>query len=310
MPDERNPAGDSAANPGSTGTGTTSGTQTATGTSTSTPQPGQGAGTGSPGAGTGTGGAATGAGAGAGGNGQPGSTRFEYDEDRSNWIPPHRLQAVSQRARTIEQQLAIERARTRALAGLEPEAPSFEDSLSPEDRELRNGLIKLFPELDLLRKHGEKLAKIAPNADRLLSMGDEQWTREGHRTLRSLSKEYATHIGADTLTPRQQRQLGALFYDWLESDELLAERYAYGDDKLIADFISDLDSNFLAPVRRQGQAGGEETAQRVGQQPRAAAQSTQTQRGQQPPDPHAAPPNEDEVHSRAFAGIRAALTAR
>lgn len=300
MPDPLNPAGDTAANPGSTGTGSPSGTSTAQPPSSSTPQPGS-PGAAAPGAGSGE--AATGAGAGGAGASGTGTP----PEDRSNWIPPYRVQEMSRRAATLERQLAIEQARTRALAGLPAEQPRFEDTLSPEDRELRQGFLKLFPEFKVLMEHGDKLAKLAPAADDLLTRGDEQWVREGHRTLRTLSTAYAKHIGAESLEPASQRRLGALFQDWLESDPQLASRYAYGDDRLVDEFIDDLDKSFLSPVRRQGQAGAETTAQQVGSVTRPPAQGQPGARGVQRPDPHAAPPNEDEVHARAFQGMRTAL---
>ncbi len=56
--------------------------------------------------------------------------KFEYNEDRTDWTPRHRLNeesgkrtAAEQRVAALEAQLASEQKRTRALAGVEPTDP-------------------------------------------------------------------------------------------------------------------------------------------------------------------------------------------
>lgn len=214
------------------------------------------------------------------------------------------------RASTYEQR--VKQLEAMIAAGTGVQLPAMQ---TPEDRELAEAqaeLVKIFPQLALLKKLEKmfpQLEETLPRIPDLLASGDQYWVGQAHRTLDQL------HIGAaemygikpQDLSPLQQQAVGDTFMRWLQSDDKIAERYARGDANVVKEFLTEWRTAFFEPARRVGQGGG--------------APPPGGGRRDLPPAPHpsgvvpgGAPPpkakTEDEVHDAAWQGFSAALASR
>ncbi len=213
--------------------------------------------------------------AGAGGSGGTGEKGFTFKEDRSDWLPRTRLNEVTgkyteaeKRAIKAEADLATERNRTRALAGLEPDNPK-----AAETEEIRSAILTMFPELGALKGlTKEQLAEVLDAAQTARSSSQASWSRHANTMLTDLDAEAATGLGVDKLTPTQQSGLRRAYReeanaavqariaavkrgerDAVETnaaDDDFVARHERGDKGLIKEFVKSFLGDWYEPARR------------------------------------------------------------
>jgi hypothetical protein len=191
--------------------------------------------------------------------GAPGAKQFTYAEDRTDWIPRHRFNEVSQRAQkaqTLEQQLQESQRRIQALAGVAPQ-----NGDEPEAAQVREAFGKLFPHLAKLDdKQIEKIMRLAEQGDQIESTTQHYWKQRGQEMVGRLEAKVAETLGADELSPRQKQRLGEFYVASLNRDHAIAQRegrqsdlvrrHEQGDPKLIEELAKEFEEDFIAPVRR------------------------------------------------------------
>jgi len=246
-----------------TGTGTgTSGTSTASGTTTpaaSTAAPGA-AGTPNPSGDPGT--ARTGAAA----------SGFTYQEDRSKWIPPHRLTEVSQKQQTAETRATalsteLEQAKQRiaALAGVNPQDPQ-----AMKSQQVKDAFEAMFPHLKpLLSMTAEQIEALTktPEATQRQSQAElRQWQRHGNQQMTAVYTDVAESMGIDKLDDDQKADLKDSFTSWLKNkanaelqasggrDSATITRYEEGDAALLKEFVTSYTKRWVEPARRTATA--------------------------------------------------------
>jgi len=207
------------------------------------------------------------------GNGQGGQQqarkKFEFDEDRSDWVPRHRiteqgqkLTAAEQRALKAETDLEAERARVRALAGVQPQDPA-----AAEEEQLRAVLYKLVPGLKHLEKFtAEQLEEVIDAANTARSASSAQWERHALGMLESAETDIAKQMGVDKLTPRQSQRIRSAYIEEAQAAALARQRaeangeapdpanfltrHERGDKTLIAEFVKNYLEDWFEPARR------------------------------------------------------------
>jgi len=198
---------------------------------------------------------------------QPAAKQFTYTEDRSDWIPRHRLSQVSQRTQQLQQQLEESQRRIQALAGVAPV-----DANAQEAEEVRTAFKQMFPHLAKLDDQRiDRLLKLADQSDQLETTANHHWQQHTQRMVGALETEIAEQLGVDELTPRQRQRLGEAYANALNRDYVTAQRegrqsdllrrHEAGDQTLIAEFAKEWVEDFVEPVRRRATAA---QVQRVG----------------------------------------------
>lgn len=237
--------------------------------------------------------------------------RFEYTEDRSSWVPPHRLNEITQQAR----QAALEARRYRAMleagTGVTLRQP---ENIDPRIADAREAFEQVFPgsgefftralprlmQLAQAMEQGNISPEMFQRLPDALSATDHQWRQHGRQVLNTVYSEMAKDYGVESLSPYQQRVLGTAFTDWLSQDVQLQERYANNDPNLVKEFLTEYRSGFVDPLRRSADAATIARGRMTGALP--AVPRT----GGAPPPPASPAPVGDEVHDRAWAAFAAA----
>lgn len=193
--------------------------------------------------------------------GQP----FSYKEDRSNWIPPHRLsetarkaQDAEARAAALEADLEKERKRVRAAMGID--TPNPEDA---EAEQVKAVILKMFPQLAKLDDATiEKVLQTANSAEGLNAAQQHVYQQHADQMLNTLQSEVSSAIGSD-LSPSQQKSLTRLYR--LEAEACLRERqenpnhdaandflarHLRGDKTLVSEFAKAFVADWFEPAKR------------------------------------------------------------
>jgi hypothetical protein len=229
--------------------------------------------------------------------------QYAYAEDRSNWVPPHRLREESTRAREAaarvqqyERDLHYERQRVAALSGVQP-PPAPTD---PENEIIRAQFLKIFPEY-------AKLAKLADRADQLaafdpsqvMSAQDQQYEIMGNQALARLN-ERAQELFGGELGPLAKQSLEMTFGAWVHANPELHSRYAMQDPKLFDDFFTLYRKEMVDPHRRQSTLSTAPRDRAVPRLPRSGPGSNIPG-----PGPRTLKPTDtDEYHGAAFRALQ------
>jgi hypothetical protein len=188
-------------------------------------------------------------------------TGFSYAEDRSRWIPPHRLTEESTKRQTLESELSTTRAQLQALTGVTPKDPA---TLKAE--EVKTAFTQLFPHLTPLlsmsKEQIEALSKTPDVASRAISQEQRQWQRHGKQQLATIYTDVADAMNIEKLDADQQQDLKDTFTSWLKgktTSELRASngeesatlnRYEEGDPELLKEFVTSYVKRWVEPARR------------------------------------------------------------
>lgn len=243
---------------------------------------------------------------------QPGSgagaeKTYSYKEDRTDWVPRHRMNEVSGGKTKAEQErdaargeLEIERKRVQALSGVTPQDPK-----AAEQTAIRDAIMQLVPEIGLLKgMTKEQLQEILDAAQTARTSTQATWERHATTMMNDLDAEAAKTLGTDKLTPTQQGRLRGAYGDEARAamyvrqeqkqrgerqslettaqDNDFIARHERGDKTLIKEFTKAFLDDFYEPARRQV------TAQQARRQfrptPRGERVRTPLTQGAQPVD--------------------------
>lgn len=184
------------------------------------------------------------------------TTGFTYQEDRSKWIPPHRLSEETTKRTALETQIAEA---NRKLAAYRVEAGiTAPDAQAEKDAELKRIFDAKFPHLS----EAKMRERDAANA-RAQAAEDAQWKRHGTQQMNSVYTQVAEAIGAESLSDDQKSDLRDSFASWLKATcakELQASdgresatltAYEDGDAKVLGEFVKRYTANWVEPARRK-----------------------------------------------------------
>jgi hypothetical protein len=193
----------------------------------------------------------------------PAPAGFTYKEDRSNWVPSHVVRQNSERARTLETELRIERERVAALTGVRlPTAPD------PESDAIRAQFNKLYPGLSKLEAIADKLEKAGQfDYDGIQQSQQQVWVQRGTEVLSRVAQAAKDAYGGADLPPKTLGRIQRAFVSEVAEDPDMKARYEAGDMSIIDDFIKDYTAGVLDPYRRstatQVQNPGQQAARRL-----------------------------------------------
>lgn len=162
---------------------------------------------------------------------------------------------AAERATQLEGQVADLTRRMQALAGVVPTRP--EDA---ERQQVIDAFFELFPHMRMFAdpKFTERLNGLMARGDDLASASDHVWEGLTRRTLDSIAQKFADETAVDVgdLTPRDRRELAALFFQMSHDDpENFRQRFEAEDPKLVDDFLTRLRTRYFEPARRVQAAG-------------------------------------------------------
>lgn len=186
-------------------------------------------------------------------------------EDRSQWVPPHRLRETreaalrqanteyGQREAALRAEADRYRQQVMALTGATPPP-------NPEIQAVRDQFGGLYPGLSKLESKADVLEQLIERASDLEAQTQHYWQQHGQRTLDRLFDHAEKSMG-NTLTNDAKRQLYTSFVGYVQSSPETTNRYS-NDPTIVDDFWRDFTSSFIDPVRRnasatvQSRAGG------------------------------------------------------
>lgn len=217
-----------------------------------------------------------------GATGQAGSTtakQYTYPEDRTDWIPRHRLSEESTKRKTLETQYAEAQRQIAALTG-----NRTPDANETKAQQIKENFFNL-PGMGIFRKLSELSEE---QLDRLLQTPDhveaarnheqQQWKRYGDQQVDTIAGQVAEAIGVEALDEDQKTDLRVSFTNFIKSqvsrelqqavdrygDEAVASdqrrfsetlrKYEDGDAKLLDAFVARYTKNWVEPARRTSTA--------------------------------------------------------
>lgn len=210
--------------------------------------------------------------------------KFSYEEDRSKWIPPHRFNEVSQKAKDIETvraEATVLRQQLQALTGATPADPK-----TKQTEEIKAAFYELFPHakslMELKPEQLQQLLSLPQQVESANSYANQGWQRHGKQQLANVVERVSEHIGGE-LSERAQGRLKSAFANMIENEgeksktqgqpTAILQKYLDGDDSLIEEFAKEWADDFITPARRQAVAGEVNRAKRV---PNSTGRSQQT----------------------------------
>lgn len=209
---------------------------------------------------------------------------FQYPEDRSKWIPPHRFNEVNtqaQRARELETQLATTRSQIAALTGSQPS-----DANTQKAEQVKEAFFNL-PGMGVFRKFAtlsdeqiDKLLKVPDQIEHTTQNEQRAWQRHGNEQITYIASGVAEALGSEALDEDQQYDLRVAFKSWITKkgqaeidttgNSPSLSRYEQGDKKLLDEFVTAYTKRWVEPARRQNAAS---VQSRVRQVPSSAGRS-------------------------------------
>lgn len=219
------------------------------------------------------------AGQGGGGGGAAAVKEFKYTEDRSDWLPRHRLSEETGKRTEAEKQrdqlktaLELAEKRTRALAGLDPKDPQAE-----ERAEIKNVLTSLLKEIlpgleDISQLKPGELKQALGAASSGATAAQQYHARHRDDMYTRVESEAVKTLGVEKLSERQTRSIRNAFRDEFaeayQKREALVEarreseidendfvgRYLKGDPQLIVEFVKNYLGDWVDSARRQATA--------------------------------------------------------
>jgi hypothetical protein len=179
----------------------------------------------------------------------PPAKKFEYTEDRTDWVPRHRLGEVSTRAQRLEAELALERRRIQALTGVTPADPQ-----AGERAELAKALGEIHPALGKIMSLDEaKLTQLLGFIDHIPAVTatiDQYWNRNTQTTLDAVVTAFEGKGVKISLDDADDAEVvrGALV-NWVRADRTgkRESRFEGNDPKLLDEFVGYFYGRFGAP---------------------------------------------------------------
>jgi hypothetical protein len=180
-------------------------------------------------------------------------TGFSYQEDRSRWIPPHRLSEETTRRQALEAQIAERDRKIQALAGVTP--PNSEEE---KKAAISKAFFEMFPHLS-----EEKMRKRDIAVSRQEQAEQREWQRHADRQMAVAHTQVAEALGAESLSDDQKSDLQDSFANWLKTtcakelqltngtESATLTKYEKGDASVVGDFVKRYTANWVEPARRR-----------------------------------------------------------
>jgi hypothetical protein len=206
-------------------------------------------------------------------------TEFRYKEDRTDWVPRHRLNETSQKVKTLEEQTQdLQRKLTIALGG------HVTDPQTQKAEQIRDaffalpGMAKLKRFVDMEDAQLEQLFSLPAHAARTQQAEQAQWQRHSNSVVDAVSQKIADAMGVDALEDDQRGDLRPALSAWMKSrvkaelqqaadrygEEAVArdqmrfsptlQKYESADPKLLDEFVTRYTKNWVEPARRSATA--------------------------------------------------------
>lgn len=217
-------------------------------------------------------------------------------------VPYERLQQVAQqRQQEFEARIrAEERARIaeeRWNAAQNPPPAKVAGEESPEDKEIRENLERLYPELRRLKEIPiDQILKSMERVDTIDANDQARWEEVGRRTWSALDSQMEAHYGGKIEDAEMRDTIYDAFQTWLRRSEQAQAMYLRQDPELVPSFWKRFAGAIVRPAVRKAEAETVTTAQN--RQPRAPRGGSQTSVvTQAPKQPN--PKDADSVHDAA-----------
>lgn len=174
-------------------------------------------------------------------------------EDRSNWVPPHRIREIregmqrqfAQQQAQVQAQIEQYQSQVRALTGMTPPP-------NPEVESIKTQFFQVFPQAQGLFEKAEQVDKYIERMGELESAVDYIWRNHGRQAIDRVFKQAEESIGAP-LNDEGRRALHAAFSGWIQSVDPSGERYV-SDPGIVDEFWKTLSSTLVDPARRAAAA--------------------------------------------------------
>jgi len=152
----------------------------------------------------------------------------------------------------------------------------------------------------------EKLNTFLESGMQSVEQQQQHYYRQlGTQTIRSLETEVTSSIGQ--VSKRGMGRIVAAFHSELSSNEEFFERWEQGDPTLITEFVNDYRTDVIEPHSAVRTSSAASTVARARTLPRGGNSSAIVPG--QPQEAALDPNDEDAVHKRAFARVKARMAA-
>lgn len=216
------------------------------------------------------------------GTGQAPPPEFKYSEDRSKWIPPHRLSEVSTRATQAETRAAELQRQVQALTSTVPK-----DEQAQKAEVIQEQFYKMFPWAksfkDLSDDQIQKLLDTPTQVESANQFVNQGWERHAKQMTGTLIDDVSQVLGGK-LDADSQSDLKIAFGSFIQREVQKAEKtgeigadlqkYIDGDESVVKDFAKKWTDRWFTPARRQVTSQEVNRSKRV---PNSSGRSQQTQ---------------------------------
>jgi hypothetical protein len=207
---------------------------------------------------------------------------FKYSEDRSRWIPPHRLSEETTKRTALEARTQQLESQIQALTNTVPK-----DQKTQKAEEIKAAFYEMFPNakslMELSDKQLQQLLQVPDQVQTANQFVSQGWERHAKQMTGTLVSEVSDIIGGK-LDAESQADLKLVFGNYIQREVTKAEesgemspelqRYLDGDDSLVKEFAKKWSDRWFAPARRQVVSQEVNRAKRV---PSSVGRSQQTQ---------------------------------
>jgi hypothetical protein len=183
---------------------------------------------------------------------------FTYDEDRSKWVPSHRISEETQKRTAIETENKRLNDQLKALVGVTPVTPEAEKA-----GKVKDAMFEMFPWAkklsELSNEQLDRVLNAADNVDAANQFITQNWSKHAKSTTKALIEEVTAMSGE--LSDRAKGRLETAFKTMIEDEITKAERtgnvsdslqkYIDGDESLVVDYAKEWNEDFVKPARRQ-----------------------------------------------------------
>lgn len=180
----------------------------------------------------------------------PPAKEYKYQEDRTDWIPPHRMTEASRQRAQLMRDLEIERQRVAALSGVK-----LPDPKAGERDELRQALAEIDPRLGkLLSLDEKKLDSLLGFADRIPDVEatiDRYWNNSTSGVLQTTAEKFAKAGVRFNLADDDDREfVQATLVRFIKADRTgrREDRFEGGDHTVLDEFVTYFTGKFGSPA--------------------------------------------------------------
>src|SRR3990167_5372989 len=175
-------------------------------------------------------------------------------EDRSNWVPPHRIREVREglqrqfAQQQAQQQAQIEQYQNqlRALVGAQPPP-------NPQIDEVKQAFSQVFgPKSISLFDKAEQIESLLERLPEIESAINHIWGNHGRQSMDRIFHQAEEALGSP-LSQEGKQALLAAFSGWVQSSPEYTQRYT-DDPTLVDEFWRTLSSTLVDPARRSAAA--------------------------------------------------------